>query len=152
PNNLEESGWCVIFASSIDAAIKAALEPLLSHRQSQAKRLFKVFEGPSGLLPGDDARKWIERQGASFAVVDPENGIPLYVLLVGPPDEITFEFQYLLDLYWNVGRLHFDTADEYRTYAESVVAYETGPTVPHRKRAAIFTVKNDGDRPTGLLH
>jgi hypothetical protein len=74
------------------------------------------------------------------------------VLLVGSPDQISFEFQYVLDLYWNVGRLHFDTPDEYRAYAESVVAYEMGAMVPHKKRAAIFTVKNDGDRATGLLH
>jgi Peptidase family C25 len=152
PNNLEEAGWCVVFTQNADPAIKAALQPLLTHRETQAKRLFKVFEGAAGFLPGDDARKWIERQGVGFNVVDPEHGVPVYVLLVGSPEEIPFEFQYLLDLYWNVGRLHFDTADEYRAYAESVVAYETPSTVPQRKRAAIFTVKNDGDRATGLLH
>ena len=152
PNNLEEAGWCVLFAKDADPAVKRALEPLLKQREAQAKRLFKVFEGDSGFLPGDDARKWIERQGAGFAVVDPEHGVPVYVLLVGSPQEVPFEFQYLLDLYWNVGRLHFDTPDEYRAYADSVVAYETGATVPHQKRAAIFTVKNDGDRATGLLH
>jgi len=152
PNNLEEAGWCVLFAKDADPAIKKALEPLLAHREAQAKRLFKVFEGNTGLLPGDDAKKWIERQGAGLAAVDPNNGVPLYVLLVGSPDEIPFEFQYLLDLYWNAGRLHFDTPGEYRTYAESVVAYETAATLPHTKRAAVFTVKNDGDRATGLLH
>ena len=78
--------------------------------------------------------------------------MPLYVLLIGSPEEIPFEFQYLLDLYWSVGRLHFDTPDEYRQYAESVVAYETATVLPHKKHAAIFTVKNDGDRATGLLH
>jgi hypothetical protein len=152
PNNLEEAGWCVLFAKDTDPRVKSALEPLLTHRQKQACRLFKIFEGLSGFLPGDDARTWIERQGAGFAVVDPEHGVPLYVLLVGSPREIPFEFQYLLDLYWNVGRLDFDTPEEYRQYAESVVAYETGTTLPHKKRAAIFTVKNEADRATGLLH
>jgi hypothetical protein len=142
----------VLFTSDVDPAVKAALAPLLALRESQAKRLFKIFEGASGFLAGEDARKWIERQGATFAVVDPENGIPVYVLLVGSPGQIPFEFQYLLDLYWNVGRPSFDTPEEYRAYAESVVAYETGATVAHKKRAAIFTVKNDGDRATGLLH
>jgi hypothetical protein len=84
--------------------------------------------------------------------VDPEHGVPVYVLLVGSPQEIPFEFQYLLDLYWNVGRLHFDTPEEYSAYAESIVAYETAATVPHKKRSAIFAVKNPGDRATGLLH
>ncbi len=151
-NNLEEAGWCVVFAKDADPKVKKALGPLLQHREREAKRLFKVFEGPSGFLPGDDARKWIERQGAGFAVVDPEHGVPVYVLLVGSPQEIPFEFQYLLDLYWNVGRLHFDTPEEYGKYADSVVAYETAALLPHKKRASIFTVKNDGDRATGLLH
>ncbi len=152
PNNLNEAGWCVVFASDADPAIREALQPLLTQRQSQASRLFKVYEGDSGVRPQDDARKWIERQGAGFFTVDPEKGVPLYVLLVGSPAQISFEFQYLLDLYWNVGRLHFDTADEYRAYAESVIAYETATTLPHRKIAAVFCVKNDGDRATGLLH
>jgi len=152
PNDLAEAGWCVVFTKDADPALKQALEPLLKHREAQAGRLFKVFDGVSGFLPGDDARKWIERQGAGFDVVDPEHGVPVYVLLVGSPVEIPFEFQYALDLYWNVGRLHFDTAAEYRSYAESVVAYETAATLPHKKRAAIFTVRNDGDRATSLLH
>lgn len=152
PNNLEESGWCVLFAKDADPAIRAALQPLIDLREQQAKRLFKVFEGLSGFLPGDDARKWIERQGAGFANVDPQNGVPLYVLIVGSPALIPFEFQYLLDLYWNVGRLDFDTPEEYRKYAESVVEYETSATVPNSKRATIYATRNDGDRATALLH
>lgn len=152
PNELAEAGWCVLFAPDIDPAVKTALAPLLKHRESQAQRLFKVFEGPSGLRPSEDARQWVERQGASLSIVDPDKGIPLYVLLVGSPLQIPFEFQYLLDLYWNVGRVHFDTPQEYAAYAEHVVAYETAQEVPHRKHAAIFSAKNDGDRATGLLH
>ena len=152
PNNLEEAGWCVVFTTDADPALRNALAPLLEHRQAQARRLFKLFDGASGILPGETPRQWIERQGAGFGLVDPERGVPLYVLLVGGPTEIPFEFQYLLDLYWNVGRLHFDTPDEYRAYAEHVVAYETATTVPHRKHAALVSVRNDGDRPTGLLH
>src|SRR5262245_15760931 len=59
PNNLEEAGWCVLFASDVDDAVKKALAPLLAHREDNAKRLFKVFEGESSMRPGDDARKWI---------------------------------------------------------------------------------------------
>lgn len=152
PNNLEEAGWCIVFPQDVPPAIVQALQPLIAHREREAKRLFKVFEGTSGFLPGDTARGWLERQGAGFSVVDPEHGVPLYVLLVGSPEAIPFEFQYMLDLYWNVGRLHFDTPEEYAAYAERVVAYETAAAVPQRKHAALFSVKNDGDRATGLLH
>jgi hypothetical protein len=152
PNNLEEAGWCVLFAKDADPAVRSALQPLLARREQEAKRLFKVFEGISGVLPGDNARRWIERQGAGFSTVDPWNGVPLYVLIVGSPEEIPFEFQYLLDIYWNVGRLHFDSVDEYRQYAESVVAYESSLTAPHGKHAAIYATRNDSDRATALLH
>jgi hypothetical protein len=152
PNDLAKAGWCVLFGKNTDPKIKAALEPLLRLRESQAGRLFKVFEGASAVQPGEDARGWIERHGASLAVVDPDLGVPLYVLLAASPEEIPFEFQYLLDLYWCVGRLHFDAPEDYAAYAESVVAYETAATVPNRKRATMFTVRNDGDRATGLLH
>jgi hypothetical protein len=152
PNDLSQVGWAVLFSKDTSQEVKDALKPLLEHRQKQAGRLFKVFDGVSGYQPGDDARKWVERHGAALAVVDPEQGVPLYVTIVGSPEEIPFEFQYLLDSYWCVGRLHFETADEYRSYAEHVVAYESESKVPHRKRAAIWTVRNDGDRATGLLH
>jgi hypothetical protein len=152
PNDLAEAGWSVLFASNIDPAVKEALGPLLARRKQQAGPLYKEFEGPSGIWPGDDARRWVERQGASFTVVDPAMGVPLYVLLVGSPAEISFEFQYLLDLYWCVGRLHFDAPGDYGTYVARILAYEDAATVRNRKKAAIFTVRNDADRATGLLH
>jgi hypothetical protein len=94
---------------------------------------------------------WLNRFNVGLAVVDPLLGVPLYLLIVGSPEEISFEFQYLLDAYWSVGRLHFETPAEYRAYAEGVVAYETASTVPHSKRVAMFSVRNPGDRATALL-
>ena len=37
----------------------------------------------------------------------------------------------MLDCYWNVGRIHFDTPAEYAAYAEAVVEYETGRDGAH---------------------
>src|SRR4051794_32059336 len=34
PNNLEEAGWCVLFASDVADAVKKALAPLLAHREA----------------------------------------------------------------------------------------------------------------------
>jgi hypothetical protein len=151
-NDLSQAGWAVVFAEDVDPAVKAALQPLLAHRERQAGALFNVFDGTEGVRPGDTAKAWVERHGAGMSIVDPANGVPVYLLLVGSPAEIPFEFQYLLDLYWNVGRLHFDRPEDYTAYAEHVVAHETGATVPLKKRSAMFAVKNAGDRPTGLLH
>src|SRR5262249_52454671 len=68
------------------------------------------------------------------------------------PKQVPFEFQYMLDSYWNVGRLDFDTAAEYRAYAEAMVAYEGAAKAPTTKSSAVWVTRNAADRPTGLLH
>jgi hypothetical protein len=153
PNKLEEAGWGILFPATVDPAIRTALEPLIEHRRRQVNdpRLFKIFEGNTGYQPGDTTVAWLNRSNVGLAIVDPLLGVPLYLLVVGSPAEIPFEFQYLLDAYWSVGRLHFETPAEYRAYAEGVVAYETASAVPHAKRTAMFSVRNPGDRATALL-
>jgi hypothetical protein len=84
-------------------------------------------------------------------VVDPAKGVPYYLLLVGPADAIPFEFQYVLDLYWAVGRLWFETADEFRQYAESVVRYETASRVPTARQMTVFATEHEFDRATQLF-
>jgi hypothetical protein len=149
-NDLGQAGWGVVYGPNVSADVKTQLKPLLDHRAKEAKP-FKVFDGLSGYRKGDTARQWLERQGVGFSTVDPALGVPFYLLIVASPDDIPFEFQYMLDTYWAVGRLHFDSADGYRKYAERVVEYETGATVPTARTAAVFAPRNDGDRPTGFL-
>jgi hypothetical protein len=153
PNKLEEAGWGIIFPKGVDPAVRAALEPLIEHRRKQVgdPRLFKVFDGTAGYQPADSVVAWLSRFNAGLAVVDPLVGVPLYLTVVGSPEEIPFEFQYLLDTYWSVGRLCFETPAEYRAYATGVIAYETASTLPHGKRVAVFSVRNPGDRATALL-
>lgn len=149
-NDLGQAGWGVLYSPSVSAEIKAALKPLLDHRKAQA-RPFVVFDGPTGFWSGDRANDWLKRRGVRMDVVNPDNGVPFYLLLVGPPEEMPFEFQYSLDLYWGVGRLWFDEADEFRRYAESVVAYETAAQVPTVRRAALFATEHDFDEATQLF-
>jgi len=154
PNNLTDAGWGLIVSSTADPAVLKALEPLIELRQRQVRdaRLFRIFEGKAGYEAGDTVRSWLSKSDVGFAVVDPWLGVPLYLTIVGGPDEIPFEFQYLLDTYWNVGRLAFDHPADYATYASQVLAYETATTLPHGRKVAILATKNPGDRATGLLH
>lgn len=153
PNELAETGWGIVFPAKGDPAIKAALEPLIEHRRKQVgdDSLFKIFEGADGFRPDDDCPGWLARHGVALSVVDPLEGVPFYLLLVGSPYEIPFEAQYLLDIYWGVGRLHFDAPDDYRRYAESVVEYETADSVPHSRKAAIFSTCHEGDKATEMF-
>ena len=149
-SDLAQAGWGVIYAPSVSQAIKDALQPLLDHREVRAQP-FKIFDGPDGYRPGDTANDWLKRRNVRMDVVNPENGVPFYLLLVGPPDELPFEFQYSLDIYWAVGRLWLDTADEFRRYAESIVRYETSTSVSASRRGVIFATEHDFDEATQLF-
>ena len=132
PNDLKQAGWGIVLPADVPSDVMTALKPLLELRQQQAGSFYKEL---GGYVPGRSARDWLNGKGVSCAVVDPKKGVPLYLLLVGGPKQIPFEFQYMLDSYWNVGRLDFDTPADYRAYAEAVVAYETGASVPTTNRA-----------------
>jgi len=150
-NSLADVGWGVIFAPAIDAKIKDALQPLIDHRKELGASPFVIYD-QDGYRPGETAYDWLKRRGTRLDVVDPNQGVPFYLLIVAPPDVIPFEFQYVLDLYWAVGRVWFDTPDEFRRYADSVVQYEKAATVPTTRQIAIFAPEHEFDAATQLFN
>ena len=146
PDDLAESGWGVIFPAQSDPAVAAALQPLLELRRDQAGRVFRTFTGPDGVQPAESKTRFLARHGVSFGPADPER-VPYYLLLVGAPEDISYRFQYELDVTYAVGRIHFDTIEEYASYARNVVAGERRSQPP---RAAFVGVRNDDDRATQL--
>ncbi|MCH9647603.1 MAG: hypothetical protein K0U98_05145 [Deltaproteobacteria bacterium] len=150
PNDLSSAGWAVVFPLDGDPAVRNAVEPLLRHRARQVdnERRFRIFEGEDGLLPGESKGEFLARHGAGPGAVEPET-VPYYLLLVGGPEEVPWEFQYQLDSQYAVGRLAFDSPWDYEAYAESQVAVETG--IPCRGRKAAFLAPcNPDDRATEL--
>lgn len=158
-NDLAASGWAVVFpharggspAAQRQAAIREALQPLLDHRRAMATRVherrFRDIAGPDGWRPGESRRAFLSRMGAAVAgPVDPER-FPYYVLLVGSPTEISYREQYLLDVQYGVGRIHFDDLEQYAAYAQSVVDTETDPP-GGAPTAAFFAVENANDPAT----
>ncbi|HBL28490.1 MAG TPA: hypothetical protein DD490_16780 [Acidobacteria bacterium] len=154
PRLLADGGWGVIFARDADPVFQEALAPLVAHRQLQAtardERRFRVFAGADGVRPGEGPDDFLARHHMSLDAADP-NVVPYNLLLVGNPEEISWDFQSGLDLQYAVGRIAFETADETGRYAGAVIAGETGTAVPAGPRkAAFFGVRNPGDRPTLL--
>jgi hypothetical protein len=151
PNNLAEAGWGIIFHAGVDQKVKQALKPLITQRQKQAGDLCRVFENADGYQPEESCSEWLARHRVPMMPVDPKMGVPFYLMIVGSPEDIPFGFQYLLDIYWAVGRLYFDAPADYRRYAESVVAYEQERVFQQSRNAAIFATCHGFDRATQMF-
>jgi hypothetical protein len=138
--DLSQTGWGVIFARDADPEVVQALQPLVEHRRSQAsrrkERYYRALTGGDGVQPGETKTQFLHRHGVLEGVPVEPRHFPYYLLLVGDPEAIPYRFQYELDVEYAVGRLHFQSIEEYTRYAHSVVEAETTP--PGRPQQAVF--------------
>lgn len=153
-NDLSVAGWGVIFAARDEQAetILKALQPLLEHRRKQATEkgdYYKEFVRGDGYRPGEHAVDFLTRHRVGQRAVTPEL-VPYYLLVVGDPESIPYEFQYQLDVKYAVGRLYFETIEEYANYAHSVVSVEKGYRAHYPNRIALFGPNHPQDRATEI--
>ena len=147
-DKLDEAGWAIVAAADSAANAVAALAPLCRLRREQAGKLFRAFTGDAGVRPDETKDEWLGRHGMGPGDAEPEK-VPYYLLIVGGPEEISFRFQYELDVHYAVGRLAFDTPTEYASYAAAVVLAEEAK-VSRPPTIALFAPRNPDDRATEL--
>jgi tetratricopeptide (TPR) repeat protein len=151
PLNLSSAGWGIIFAREDGEnipAIKEALNSLLALRKSQAGDLYQEFNGEGGYQHGESYLDFLARHHVGPGPADPER-VPYYLLIAGDPEKIPFDFQYQLDVQYAVGRIFFDTFEEYAKYAQSIVEMESGQ-IESPRQATFFGVRNQDDPATEL--
>jgi hypothetical protein len=151
--DLAQSGWGIVLPAKDTAGLVSALRPLLDLRREQASilsdRLYRELTGELGYRPGESKDEFLSRHGAGPGPVRPEV-LPYYLLLVGGPDEIPFEFQYQLGVQHAVGRLAFDELDQYAHYAHNVVVAERRARENRAVRFSVFAPRAEQDPATRL--
>jgi len=147
---LRLTGWGVLFGPNTPQTIKDNLKPLLKHREKEVddktpdKHLFQIFDGDHGGYKPEykTADDWLKQFGAeSGAQVVRKKGVPYYLMIVASPQDIPFEFQYQLDVYWAVGRLWLENDEDYAAYAKAVVEYEQGLRETAAQRLTFFATR-----------
>jgi len=152
--DLASSGWGVVFPANASPAVREALAPLVEHRRSQAAARAEKRFREIDYRPGESKADFLRRSGVGPGPADPDR-LPYYLLLAGNPEEIPWPFQHQLEVQYAVGRLCFDTPEEYASYARTVVDAETTAaqrTPPDRPRKiTLFGAANPDDRATQLM-
>lgn len=120
PEILEQAGWGLVVPEDTTSDVVEALRPLIDWRRRNMGG-----QAPRQLIyrRGESSTDFRNRHDLAPGVVDPTK-VPYYLLLVGPPTAIPFAVQQGLGIQHAVGRIDFDRLDDYRRYAENVVAHE----------------------------
>jgi hypothetical protein len=152
--DLSQTGWGVLFAADSDVAgLVTSLRPLLDLRRGQAstrsEQLYRELRDEQGYRRGETKDDFLRRHGAGPGPVRPEV-LPFYLLLVGGPDEIPFEFQYQLGVQHAVGRIAFDDLAGYARYARNVVSAESRERRHRPVRFSVFAPRAEQDPATRL--
>lgn len=136
PADIVDAGWTIVFVSDESQAVRDALQPLIEHREASGA-VVRVLTAE----PGERFSEFMARNGVYPGEIDPEL-MGYYLLIVGGPAKIDWEFQYHAGIEYAVGRLAFDTTQAYARYVSSVIASEDAEAAT-AKRLAFWAPRHD---------
>lgn len=137
PSDLGDAGWTIVFAQDEGEEVHVALEPLIEHRRASGA-LVRVLT----VSPEESFASFMARHGVYPGEIDPEN-IGYYLLIIGSPERIGWEFQSQASIDYAVGRLDLDSPDDYARYARSVIEAESEWGSGRVKRLSYWGPRHD---------
>jgi hypothetical protein len=144
--SLRDQGWGVIAPRGAEGdRLLALVRPLIERRAEEQDAEVPVYRVPPDLT-APQAVAWLDHKlvGNEY-----HGDIPGYLLMLGRPDQVSFDLQQVLGSAFCVGRLGFDAEADYAAYADKLVRGERAP--PRLPRAVYFTAR-DGTPATELGH
>jgi hypothetical protein len=147
PNSLRDQGWGVIAPRGEDGdRLLALARALIDKRAADQDGEVPVYRVPPDMTAAQ-AAAWIDRKLVDNAM---HEAIPGYLLVLGGPDQVSFELQQVLAGSFSVGRVGFDADAGYEAYIDKLLRSERAPA-PAPARAVYFTAR-DGTPATELGH
>ncbi len=129
-----QAGWALLMHKDDEARLRPLLEPLVTHRKSQMQgngrvevHIFDQNQPPE---------VWLRQH-----VVGSDH--PYYNLIAASPGRISFRFQNSLDVRCAVGRLWFETDEEFRNYVNGILTVERSYGPIRAPKAFIFAPDHD---------
>ena len=145
PEDVRQSGWTLVFHRDENIEVRAALEPLLEHRLAQVEKKVQ----PLTYYPDDTVESWLGNLGVGWGNIAPEK-VPYYLLIVGAPSRIPYQFAQTLDTEYCVGLLDLPDVAAYQRYVSSVIDYETAATIGNKREIVYFGTRHPFDDATIL--
>jgi hypothetical protein len=138
------AGWSFLVNSADPQRkqIEESLKPLAVHRGMADPAAPLLFNGE----PPDEWFDWINDNYFSMRLLGKEP--PLYILIVGGPDQVPFHFQSLLDSVANVGRVDFDKPDDLDQYVKKLIRLETADDPAVTRDVIVFAPDGGPQDPT----
>jgi hypothetical protein len=144
PNSLRDQGWGVIAPRGEDGdRLLDLVRPLLEQRAAEQDGEVAVYRVPPDMTAAQSAA-WIDRKLVGNEL---QAAIPGYLLVLGRPDQVSFQLQQVLGGAFSVGRIGFDTEAGYEAYVDKLV--RGAPAQPSR---AVYFTARDGTPATELAH